>query len=276
MMKPYILLLFLFLLLLGSCNTPKDVSYFQGIESLSPEQLSKMNRTYNPKICTDDRLVINVTSPDRETASPYNPPAVGYYKPPLTSGETPALQTDNQYTYLVDKEGYINFPELGRIPVAGLTIDEANRMLEEKIKPSVPKVLVDVRIINFKVSIMGEVNESNSFEITGNRVSILDLIAMAGNLTINADRKNILLVRDNNGQKEFIRIDLTRPEIFASPYYYLQQNDVVYVEPNDAQKKLSAYTAETTYKPTLITGIFSAVALVTSTILQLIIVNREK
>jgi polysaccharide export outer membrane protein len=234
-----------------------------------------MNQTYRLEICTDDRLVINVTSPDSESSAPYNLPAYGYYAPRKTPEETMS-QNENLYTYLVDEDGYISFPELGRIRLAGLTVGEAGRLLEEKLKPSVPKVFVDVQIINFKVSIMGEVKDPNSFEISGNRVSILDLIAMAGNLTINADRKNVLLIRDNDGQKEFIRIDLTKPDVFASPYYYLKQNDVVSVEPNDARKRLANYTEETTFKPTLITGLLSTVALITSTILQMIIINKSK
>jgi polysaccharide export outer membrane protein len=122
---------------------------------------------------------------------------------------------------------------------------------------------------------MGEVKDPNSFDINGNRVSLLDLIAMAGNLNINADRKNVLLIRDNDGQKEFVRIDLTSSEIFASPYYYLKQNDIVYVEPNDTRKLLSNYTEQSSMKPSLITNIISAAVIVTSSIVQLIIINNR-
>ncbi len=266
-MKQFFLFSVLLLLLLSSCGTPKEVSYFQGIENLTEEQRAAMTQTYNPRICIDDILIINVTSPDRETAAPYNPPPYGYYLP----GESEigiSAETQNIYTYLVDEKGYINFPILGRIHLAGLTINEANRMMEGKIKSAVPNVLVNIQIANFKVSIFGEVQRSNTYKVKGTRISVLDLIALAGNLTISADRTNLLLIRDNNGEKEFVRIDLTNPDLFASPYFYLQQNDMLYVEPNEAQKKDSEYSSEKAYRVSLISVIVSAVSVIASTIIN--------
>ncbi len=255
-----------FVILLSSCRTPKDISYFQGIDNLTEEQKKAMNQTYNPRICIDDILIINVTSPDRETAAPYNPPPYGYYKP----GEAEigiSAETQNLYTYLVDEQGYINFPVLGRVEIAGLTINEANRMMEDMLRSSLPKVLVNIQIANYKVGIFGEVARSNTYTIKSTRVSILDLIALAGNLNINADRKNILLIRDNNGSKELVHMDLTDPAIFASPYYYLQQNDMVYVEPNKAQKRNALYSNENGYRLSIFTAVVSVLSLVASSIL---------
>jgi polysaccharide export outer membrane protein len=262
-----------FVILLNACRTPKDISYFQGIEHLTEEQKKAMNQTYNPRICIDDILIINVTSPDRETAAPYNPPPYGYYKP----GEAEigiSAETQNLYTYLVDEQGYINFPVLGRVQIAGLTINEANRMMEEMIKTSLPKALVNIQIANYKVGIFGEVARSNTYTIKSQRVSILDLIALAGNLNINADRKNILLIRDNNGNKELVHMDLTDPAIFASPYYYLQQNDMVYVEPNTAQKRNALYSNENGFRLSIFTAIISVVSLIANTVVTIHVNNK--
>ena len=258
-MKRIFFPVFILAVLLSSCKTPQNISYFQGLENLTEEQMAAMNQTHNPKICIDDVLIINVTSPDRETAAPYNPPPYGYYMP----GESEigiSAETQNLYTFLVDEKGFINFPVIGRVKIAGLTVNEANRMMEDHIKGAVPSVLVNIQIVNFKVRIIGEVVRPNEYSIKSTRVSILDVIAMAGDLTIMGDRKKIWLLRDNNGKKERVPLDLTDPEIFASPYYYLQQNDVVYVSPNNAQKKNSLYSNEHNFRLSMFSTIFSAVS----------------
>ena len=224
------------LLLTNACRTPKDVAYFQGIHDLTAEQVAQMNQKYVPRICIDDALIIYVTSPDRATVAQFTVSPYGYYMP----GESEigiAATTQNLFTYLVDENGFINFPELGRILMAGLSINEATRMMEDKIRVTAPTAVVSVQIANFKVSIFGEVKTPNTFTIRTPRVSIFDLISMAGDLTIMADRKEVTLLRDNNGVKVPVKFDLTDPAIIASPYYYLQQNDVVYVKPNNAQQR---------------------------------------
>jgi polysaccharide export outer membrane protein len=263
-----------FTALFASCRTPKDISYFQGIENLTEEQRAAMNQKYVPRICIDDVLIINVTSPDRETTAPFSPPPYGYYLP----GESEigiSATTQNLFNYLVDEEGYINFPVLGRIHVVGMTVNEAIRMMEAKIRESAPTAIVSVQIANFKVGIFGEVKTANLYTIKTPRVSILDLVSMAGDLTIMADRKNIWLIRDNNGEKEQVRMDLTDPAIFASPYYYLQQNDMVYVMPNKAQKRNSRYSNEDNVRISVFSAIVSSVSMITSAILTLRGQNRN-
>ena len=228
-----------------------------------------MNHTHNPKICIDDVLIINVTSPDRETAAHYNPPPYAYYMP----GESEigiSAETQNLYTYLVDDQGYINFPVLGRVKIAGLTVNEANRMMQEQIKGAVPNVLVNIQIVNFKVRVIGEVSRPNEYTIKSTRISILDVIAMAGDLTIMGDREKVWLLRDNNGAKERVKMDLTNPEIFASPYYYLQQNDVVYVAPNDAQKRNSMYSNEHNFRLSMFATIITAVLSTATVIISIV------
>ena len=248
----------LLIVLLSSCKTPQNITYFQGLESLTAEQMASVDQAHNPKICINDYLIINVTSPDRETAAPYNPPPYGIYMP----GEAEigiSAETQNLYTYLVDDEGCINFPDLGHIKIAGLTIHEANRMLEGLLKNDLPKGLINISIANFKVRIMGEVVRPNEYPVKNSRITILDLIAMAGDLTIMGDRKNVYLIRDNNGKKEHLKYDLTDPAIFTLPHYYLQQNDVVYIPPNNSQKRNSLYSNEHNFRLSVISMVITAI-----------------
>ncbi len=258
----------LLVLFFGSCRTPKDIAYFQGIEQLSEEQKAAMNQKYVPRICIDDALVIFVTSPDRETTAQFSPSPFGYFMPGDNEIGISAT-TQNLYTYLVDEKGEINFPVLGRIYVAGLSINEATRMLEAKIWETAPLAMVHIQIANFKVGIIGEVKNPEIYAIKTSRISILELIAKAGDLTIFADRKNVWLHRDNNGEKVHVRLDLTDPMIFASPYYYLQQNDMVYVMQNDAQKRNARISDSDNTRATFLTAIVSTLSITVSAIINL-------
>jgi polysaccharide export outer membrane protein len=251
-------------LALCACGTPRHVTYFQGLDDLSHEQLEAMTQKYDTKICEDDMLTINVTAWNPEAAAPYNPPAYGYYPPAEGDASENII---NLYTYLVDKDGNVNFPVLGKVHLAGLSVEEANAMLEKMIKPSVPDALVNVQIINFRVGIFGEVARNNSYVIRKNRISILELITMAGDLTINANRQNILLIRETNGEKEFVRLDITDPNIFASPYFYLKQNDLVYVEPNKAKQKNANYSSAQSYTLTMFSTIMTGISVISTIIL---------
>ncbi|MDR1224123.1 MAG: polysaccharide biosynthesis/export family protein [Tannerella sp.] len=273
-MKYFFLTVVFSMLLFNSCRTPKDVSYFQGIENLTEDQKQAMAQKYVPRICIDDVLIINITSPDRESVAPFTPPPYGYYLP----GEAEigiSATTQNLFTYIVYEDGFINFPILGRIHVAGMTVNETIRMMEEKVRESAPTAVVNVQIANFKVGIFGEVKLANLYTIKTPRISILDLISMAGDLTIMADRKNVWLLRDNNGEKEQVCMDLTDPAIFASPYYYLQQNDMVYVMPNKAQKRNSRYSNEDNFRISMISVIVSSLSAISSAILTIRAQNRN-
>jgi polysaccharide export outer membrane protein len=209
-----------------------------------------------------------VSSWDPTITAPYNLPAYSHYP----QGELLASSsTDVEvlYSYIVDKEGNINFPVLGQVHVGGLTTLEAGKKLQDMIRKAAPDALVNVQIVNFKVGIFGEVARTNTYVIKNQRISILDLIIMAGDLTINANRKNILLLRDNNGRQEFARLDITSPDIFASPYFYLKQNDVIYVEPNDAKKRNANYSAAQQYTLTIVSTIMTGVNIISTIILAI-------
>ena len=252
------------ILLLGtSCSVPKDVAYFQGIDSLSVEQVELMNQNYSSQICPDDRLSITVTAWDATVVTPFNPPVYAY----AAEGEEKIQLSQQLQTYLVDKEGNINFPVLGKIHVAGLSKQELNEKLRVEISKYVKDANVNVQIVNYKITMMGEVARPGTVQVYNDRITILDAIGRVGDLTINANRKNILVIRDNDGQKEFGRLDITNPSIFSSPFFYLRQNDVVYVEPNDAKKRNARYSQAQQYSITVFSSILSAISVVTTVIL---------
>jgi polysaccharide export outer membrane protein len=143
--------------------------------------------------------------------------------------------------YLVDSEGLINFPELGRIKVEGMTRIDLAEDLQEQLLKYVDKPIVNVRIVNFQVSVLGEVNRPGTFTITDEYLTVSKALGLAGDMTIYGKRKNVLVVREEDGSKSHAYLDLTQAEVLNSPYYYLKQNDVVYVEPNRAQRQSSIY-----------------------------------
>lgn len=251
--------------LMVACTVPKDVAYFQGIDSVSPEQKAQMTGTYSTKICPDDLLTITVTGWDPTVLTPFNPPTFAY----ATQGEEKVTLSQQLQTYLVHKDGTINFPVLGKIDVAGLSKQELAEKLRVEIDKYANGVNVNVQIVNFKITVMGEVARPGVVSIKNDRISVLDVLGSVGDLTINANRKNILVIRDHDGEKEFGRMDLTDPAIFTSPYYYLKQNDVVYVEPNKAKKRNSRYSAAQQYSITVFSSILSAISVITTVVLAI-------
>ncbi|MGM9797215.1 MAG: polysaccharide biosynthesis/export family protein [Parabacteroides sp.] len=255
----------LFVWLLSACSVPKDVAYFQGIDSATAEQIEQMSQTYTARICTDDMLTITVTAWDPTVVTPFNPPAFSYGQ----QAEVETATNTQLQTYLVDTDGNINFPVLGKIHAEGLTKQQLRDLLQEKIRIYVADAMVNVQIINYKVTILGEVARPGRLTVPNERLSILDALGSVGDLSINANRKNILVVRDNHGKKEFARLDITQPDIFTSPYFYLQQNDLVYVEPNNAKKRNSRYSAAQQYSVTVFSSVLSAISVITTVILAI-------
>ncbi|MDO9137013.1 MAG: polysaccharide biosynthesis/export family protein, partial [Lutibacter sp.] len=143
-------------------------------------------------------------------------------------------------TYLVNSDGDINFPVLGKIKVEGFTIKEITSHLTEALAVYIKNPIVNIRLTNFKVTVLGEVQKPGTYPVPNERISILEAIGLAGDLTIQGKRKNMVLIREQNGKRTFIDIDLTNKEILNSPYFYLAQNDVLIVEPNKTKINSSA------------------------------------
>lgn len=216
-------------LMLTSCGSRKELVYYQDIDSF------KINTSgYTSFLQPDDLLTIIVKGETPEAVAPYNMPNISY---PGT--EARALEVQRLFTYLIDSEGNINFPSLGKVKIGGLTRIDAEHLLLQKLSLYVTNPKVDLRILNFKVSVQGEVTRPGTFPIASERITLLEALSLAGDLTVYGKRTNVLVIRENDGVKSVQRIDLTKSDFINSPYYYLRQNDVVYVEPNKTKVNAS-------------------------------------
>ena len=218
-----------------SCTSYKSVPYLQNSADLS--NIEQYNNAFDAKIQPKDLLTINVVSPlDPSASQPYNL-TVGL---PYENGRSAVSQVSLQ-TYMVDNDGYINFPVLGKLRVAGSSITEVEDMIYKKIENAfVDKPLVTVRFQNFRISVLGEVAAPGAYAVPNGKVTVFEALALAHDLTIYGRRDNVKLIRENvNGIKEVHEINLNDVAVLTSPYYYLQQNDVLYVTPNKAKAKNS-------------------------------------
>ncbi|MEN2400548.1 polysaccharide biosynthesis/export family protein [Flavobacterium sp. MC2016-06] len=193
--------------------------------------------TYEVKIQSDDLLMILVSADDPEVAIPFN------LKTYSISGNSKLDVTRGQETvqlYLVDQSGSIEFPIIGKLKVGGLTRTEILQLLQNKLSNYIKNPIINLRIMNFKVSLQGEVNLPGTYPINSERVTLIEALSMGKDLTIYGRRDNILVIRETNGVKSYNRVDITKSDFINSPFYYLAQNDVVYVEPNKTRVNSSA------------------------------------
>lgn len=221
-------LLLCLIVLLASCSAPKEVLYLQDIATVKEENIDK---NYEVIIHKDDLLAILVNSKDPELALPFNMPVVTYQ----IGGQTSVQQ--RLLGYLVDQNGDIDFPILGKIHVEGLTRMQVTELIKQKLMEEdlIKDPIVTVQFLNFKVSVMGEVARPGTFDISGDRITLLEALSMAGDLTIYGRRDRVAVIREKDGKRRILYHDLRSSDIFLSPCYYLQQNDIVYVEPNKAK-----------------------------------------
>ena len=243
-----------FAIIAVGCVSKKDIVYLQFDEV----EQEKINNDYQLRFKPDDLLQITVSADDIISVQPFNLPAVNFTTQNIIVGQ-PALQS-----YLVDANGTIEFPVLGTLKLAGLTRVEAIALLKKKLDPAyVKNPIININIANFKITVEGDVMRPGSFPIPNERISIFDAIGMAGGLSISANRGNVLVIREENGQKNQYRLDLKSNKMLTSPVYYLQQNDVVYVEPNNAKMQDAAYTRSTGLFISLASVIISLLTIVT-------------
>ena len=255
----------LMILMLGSCASSKKVAYFQNaVDGV----VAQSEGLYDAKIMPKDILTITVSTTNPEAATPFN----------LTVSNT-LNATGQMYsgsgvlqTYLVDNDGEIDYPVIGTIKVAGLTKNECQELVKSKIKTFLAEEenpIVTVRMSSYRVTIIGEVHRPGVIPVGTEKMSILEALASAGDLTIYGKRDNVMLIREEaNGQKTIHRLNLNDADIISSPYYYLQQNDIVYVEPNSVQAKNSAIGSSTTIW-------FSLVSIMTSVASLLVNILRN-
>ncbi|MGV6831717.1 MAG: polysaccharide biosynthesis/export family protein [bacterium] len=198
--------------------------------------MEDLTSNFEIRFKTDDLLTIAVSSVEPAAAMPFNLPAIG------TNATVDAAQGPLRIqTYLIDKEGNIEFPELGTIKIGGLTRSEANQMMKEKLSEYINNPIVNIRLANFTISVLGEVSRPGTFLIQDERISLLEALGLAGDLTIYGKRENIFLIREIDGQKRYAKFDLTSINVVNSPNFYLTQNDVIYVEPNKTKVRQANY-----------------------------------
>lgn len=224
----------LMFLMLVSCKSRKDVVYLQDVVPLKQQEIEQRFEVY---IHEDDLLAIMVNSKDPELAMPFNMPMVTYQ---IGAGGASSGQ-NRVLGYLVDVNGDIDFPILGKLHVAGLTRLELRELIKNKLIEGdlIKDPVVTVQFLNYKVSVMGEVARPGSFNIQGDRITLLEALSMAGDLTIYGRRDRVAVIREKDGQRTILFHDLRSADVFTSPCYYLQQNDIVYVEPNKAKSEQS-------------------------------------
>lgn len=219
-----------------SCSTTKDIAYFQNKAVGQPEKIDKhAGIVIQPK----DMLSIVVSSRNPELTVMFNLPVISYQ----AGSEIVSTGGANQRLmgYVVDNDGCIDFPELGKLKVAGKTRWELAQMIKDKLIKDgyLTDAVVTVEFLNFKVSVIGEVTNPGTFTIEGDKVTILQALGLARDLTIFGRRDNVTVIREQEGTRVLYEVDLTDVDLFKSPGYYLQQNDVVYVQPNDIKARQS-------------------------------------
>ena len=244
-----------------ACTSSRKVLYLQDVKPMVKQQIDE---AYEVKIHKDDMLAIMINSKNPELALPFNMPLVSYQVGYQSSYNQRILG------YLVDSDGCIDFPIFGRLHVAGMTRKELTKYIKQRLveEDYIKDPVVTVQFLNFKISVIGEVNRPGSFDITSDRITLLEAISKAGDLTIFGRRDSVAVIREVDGERTIVYHDLRSSDIFQSPYYYLQQNDIVYVEPNRTKAAQSRINQNNTV------GVWTSVISVLTSIVTLILVAK--
>ena len=231
------------IVLLGSCGSTKNVAYFQNSNEVD---LSQSQMLYDARIMPKDQLTITVSATDAEAAVPFNLTV----PTPYSVGQRSSYSQAMLQMYLVDNEGNINFPIIGQVHPGGLTKSEAEHRIQTKILPYMAEgqnPIVTVRMSTYQISVLGEVARPGTFAVSREKITLLEALAQAGDLTIYGQRENVKLIReDATGKKSIHEINLNDANLINSPYYYLQQNDQIYVTPNKVKAQNSSVGSMTT------------------------------
>lgn len=254
------------LLMMVSCNTQNKIAYLQNIEQIATDA-SRQNA--QSTIQPDDQLLIYVTAKDMSVTAPFNQSIatdinhsqVSYSQP--SSNMSSGQASVSGVSYTVYPEGYIDFPILGKVETKGKTLEQLKNDLAHQLKRYIIDPTVNVRYGNYRVTVLGEVNKPGEYVIPNGKTTLLNILGMAGDLTIYGKRDNVLVVRDNDGVRSQEYVNLTDANFVNSEYYYLKQNDVVYVTPNNTRKNSAIFGPQT--------GVYISVASIIVTILALIV-----
>lgn len=249
---------FLFLgvlsLLLTSCVSSEKMVYYQNVDKNTAITTKEFATTIQP----DDLLMIIVSSQDPLAATPYN--LVGENS--VSADQQAGRGRRQQQLYLVDGDGYIDFPVIGRIKMGGKTKEEVSAQLYTEVSKGIIDPVINLRIMNFKVTVLGEVRKPGVHKINSERITLPEALSLSGDLTIYGKRNNIIITREENGKLTTHRIDLTKTDFINSEFYYLKQNDVVYVEPNSTKVNSSAVGRNVSIYITAVSLLLTATALI--------------
>lgn len=248
-----ITLLLIIALAFSSCVSRKKIVYFQNIEAIS-------ENTYKPVLQPDDLLliIVNVTSPNEALAAPFNQTPTINLAPGAGAG-----QSGEGRTYLVDKDGFIQLPLVGSVKLGGLTREEALGKLTTEIKKYIKEPIISLRITNFKVTVLGEVNRPGLYNAPSERLTLPEALGLAGDLTIFGKRNNVLIIRDTEGKKTYNYVDLTKVDFMSTEFYYLAQNDLIVVEPNKTIINSSALGRDVTILISSLSLVLTIIAITT-------------
>mgnify|MGYP005995170373 CR=1 FL=1 len=244
---------FLIVLLMTSCVSKKNVIYFQD----DVKAVQEINKDFSIKFKKDDLLAINISAENLDAVKQFNLPTVAYNAVTNSVSGVP-----KQQSYLIDASGQIDFPVIGIVKVEGLTRIETIKLLREKIKPYVKDVQINIQILNFKINVMGDVKSPGTFQIANERITVIDALALAGDLNMSGERV-FKVIRETDKGVVTQTLDLKSNAIFSSPYYYLQQNDIVYVEPNKSKVQSAAYNQNTGLYISLASVLISLISILT-------------
>ncbi len=224
------IIILLFAIISSSC-AKRNLAYFSDLQE-EVEYSERITNTVEPKIRPDDLLSITVVSMSPEANMLFNQGEIvpAGITASHSSGNSPSRIT--REGYLVDKDGYIDFPVLGVFHIAGLTKTEAKDKLKLKLEKVLRDPIVHIRYLNYKITVVGEVNHPSTFTIPSEKINILEALGMAGDMTAFGKRENVLVIREEEGMRKVVRLNLNSKDVLNSPYFFLLPNDVVYVEPH--------------------------------------------
>lgn len=252
------------LMLLGSCSSSKsNLAYFRDITSET--EVVALPKVEPVKISPEDELFITVTSSEAAATAHFNLPSTN----PATQKDLNIYQSPRQLTYIVNSKGDISFPQLGTLHVAGMTTEQLQADLQTRISKWVEDPTVTVRLLNYRVNVLGEVNRPGAINVSNNRYTILDALADAGDMTPYGERQGVLLIREENGTQKRVLLDITSSDLLTSEYYYLQPNDYIYVKPNKVREGNAKYDSNKSYKLSMISTVVSASSVIASLIIAL-------
>lgn len=247
-------------LLVTSCSAPRNITYFKDVPDTIRQKEIQLATYATPLIQADDILQITIQTLDPTATAMLNQSGASL----PVAGNTAATPGAAVNGYLVDKDGYVVLPLIGKIMVVGKTTDSVREEIKTVAANYYKDPVVNVRFANFKITVLGEVNKPSTYVMPNEKVTLLDALGAAGDLTIYGKRENILLIRDNNGKKEFVRLNLNESNVFSSPYFFLHQGDVVYVEPN--KSKVSSTDLSQVKRISIMASVLSLLIVVVSRI----------